>query len=78
MGRSSWKGPFVNSDSNNSLIKTKARNTSIVSDFVGKMFQVYNGKSYVKILVHEEMIGHKLGEFSSTRKIFSFKKKLNK
>jgi small subunit ribosomal protein S19 len=78
MGRSSWKGPFVNSDLSNSLIKTKARNTSIVPDFVGKTFQVYNGKSYVKILVNEDMIGHKLGEFSSTRKIFSFKRKLNK
>ena len=49
MGRSSWKGPFVNSNLNNSLIKTKARNTSIVPDFVGKTFQVHNGKSYVAL-----------------------------
>lgn len=80
MSRSNWKGPFVDynlADSlkkNKLIIKTKSRNTSIVPDFVGKIFQVYNGKRYVKVVVNEDMIGHKLGEFSSTRKAFFFKK----
>ena len=80
MSRSSWKGPFVDcklnklSQKSKSLLKTKSRNSSIVPDFVGKTFQVYNGKKFVKIVVNEDMIGHKLGEFSSTRKAFLFKK----
>lgn len=80
MSRSSWKGPFVSckldnlSHKNKLILKTKSRNSSIVPNFVGKTFQVYNGKKFVKIIVNEDMIGHKLGEFASTRKSFSFKK----
>jgi len=83
MSRSNWKGPFVHVNLSNllkkkSIIKTKSRNTSIVPDFIGKTFQIYNGKSYVKVVVKEDMIGHKLGEFSPTRKQFLFKKNNNK
>ena len=80
MSRSSWKGPFVDrklsnlSQKSKPLLNTKSRNSSIVPNFVGKTFQVYNGKKFVKIIVNEDMIGHKLGEFSSTRKAFLFKK----
>ena len=80
MSRSSWKGPFVNCQLNNLCqnselhLKTKSRNSSIVPEFVGKTFQVHNGKKFVKIFVNEDMIGHKLGEFSLTRKAFLFKK----
>ena len=51
-----------------------SRNTTILPKFVEKTFEVYNGKKFVEVLVTEEMIGHKFGEFSSTRKRFSFKK----
>ena len=81
MSRSNWKGPFVDYNLNNFLkkkskvtIETKSRNTSIVPDFVGKTLHVHNGKKYIRIIINEDMIGHKLGEFSSTRKPFSFKK----
>lgn len=83
MSRSSWKGPFVNINldnlHNNKLaIKTKSRSTSIVPNFVGQTFQVHNGHNYVNVIINEDMIGHKLGEFSPTRKTFIFKKKFKK
>ena len=83
MSRSSWKGPFVNINLDNShnnklAIKTKSRSTSIVPNFVGQTFQVHNGHNYVKVIINEDMIGYKLGEFSPTRKTFIFKKKFKK
>ncbi len=49
-------------------IRTRARNSSIIPDFFGLVFEIYNGKEYVKVEIREEMIGKKLGEFAMTRK----------
>jgi small subunit ribosomal protein S19 len=78
MGRSSKKGPFVdpklyfkveklNERNAKEPLKTWARRCTIVPEFVGHTFMVHNGKQHVKVLVTEEMVGHKLGEFSPTR-----------
>ncbi len=78
MGRSSKKGPFVdpklyfkveklNERSTKEPLKTWARRCTIVPEFVGHTFMVHNGKQHVKVLVTEEMVGHKLGEFAPTR-----------
>lgn len=78
MARSIWKGPFVHpslikkvekqkeTDSKRP-IKTWSRNSTIIPDFVGHSFLIHNGKSFIPITVSEEMVGHKLGEFASTR-----------
>ena len=86
MSRSKWKGPYV--DTNNlkdlqnlkkTYIKTIiTRNSTILPKFLEKTFEIYNGKKFTEILVTEEMIGHKFGEFASTRKRFAFKKKKTK
>ena len=78
MSRSVWKGPFVDpsllkkveklkGQSNISPIKTWSRKSTIIPDFVGYSFLIYNGKKFIPIKVSEEMVGHKLGEFSPTR-----------
>ena len=78
MGRSLKKGPFVdpklfakvekqNRDGAHEPIKTWARACTIVPEFVGHTFQVHNGRSFADVFVTEEMVGHKLGEFSGTR-----------
>ena len=78
MARSVWKGPFVDgsllkkadkvrSSGRNEVIKTWSRRSTILPQFVGLTFGVYNGKKFVPVLVTEEMIGHKFGEFSPTR-----------
>lgn len=82
MSRSKWKGPFVDNKLLNQIkvnntkkeILTKSRNSTIVPSFVGKSLKIYNGKIFHKVLITEKMIGHKLGEFSPTRKQFSYKK----
>lgn len=82
MGRSKWKGPYIDEKNLKTLKNSKknylkiiiSRNTLILPKFVEKTFDVYNGKKFVEITVIEEMIGHKFGEFSSTRKRFYFKK----
>jgi len=82
MSRSKWKGPFVDSNllneinciSTKKIFLTKSRNSTIIPSFVGKCFKIYNGKIFHKIIVTEKMIGYKLGEFSPTRKPFSYKK----
>ncbi|PFH50193.1 hypothetical protein AMATHDRAFT_145760 [Amanita thiersii Skay4041] len=78
--RSTWKGPyFVNFPNlheaivNHVPIKTQARSCTILPHFVGVRFMVHNGKDYVPVVVTQDMVGHKLGEFSHTRKRFSFK-----
>ena len=86
MSRSKWKGPYINTNSINKKYQSNknyikpivARNTIILPQFIEKTFEVYNGKKFNEILVTEEMIGHKFGEFSATRKRFSFKKKTKK
>ena len=78
MARSIWKGPFVNpslikkvekqkSSDSKRPIKTWSRNSTIIPEFIGQKFEIHNGKKFIPITVSEEMIGHKLGEFSPTR-----------
>lgn len=85
MTRSKWKGPFVsenllkNCDLNKinkfKEIFTFERSTVIVPKFLGLTINIHNGKSFSKLLIKETMLGKKLGEFSPTRKKFTFKKK---
>lgn len=81
MKRSKWKSLYINPESleqkqtNNSII---SRNSSIVPKFIGSTFQVHSGKMFKSVTVSKEMVGHKFGEFSQTRVIFSFKKKKKK
>ena len=81
MARSIWKGPFVDGYllkkaeiSRNSgraeIIKIWSRRSTILPQFVGLTFAVYNGHKHVPVLVNEEMVGHKLGEFAPTRTFF--------
>jgi len=78
MARSVWKGPFFDSyllkkveqaraSGRNQVIQTWSRRSTIIPQFVGVTFGVYNGKQFIPVLVNEEMIGHKLGEFAPTR-----------
>jgi len=78
MARSVWKGPFVDGyllkkaentreSGRKEIIKTWSRRSTILPQFVGMTFGVHNGKSFVPVLVSEQMIGHKLGEFAPTR-----------
>jgi small subunit ribosomal protein S19 len=73
MSRSIWKGPFINVSLikkvslSKPTIETRARNCVLLPQFVGKSISVYNGKKFIRILVTEDMIGHKLGEFVKTR-----------
>ena len=82
MARSIKKGPFVddhllkkveilNTDSKKNVIKTWSRRSTITPDFVGLTFAVHNGKKFIPVFVTEEMVGHKLGEFSPTRTFHS-------
>ena len=73
--RSLWKGPYVDpvllkqvAQAQDNEIYTQSRRSMILPEFVGKTFYVHNGHKYIAVRVHEDMIGHKLGEFSSTRK----------
>jgi small subunit ribosomal protein S19 len=78
MPRSVKKGPFVDhhligkvskaqAESKKQVIKTWSRRSTIMPEFVGMTFAVHNGKKFVPVLVTDNMIGHKLGEFSPTR-----------
>ena len=78
MSRSVWKGPYVDpslikkveklkTQSNKTPIKTWSRKSTIIPEFVGISFLIYNGKKFIPIKISEEMVGHKLGEFSPTR-----------
>jgi small subunit ribosomal protein S19 len=80
MSRVSWKGPYKNekflyNNNNQKEIKQCSRNSTITPNMVGLYFLIHNGKNLLKIKVLEEMVGYKFGEFSPTRKKFSFKKK---
>tara|TARA_B110000116_G_C16712624_1_gene525233 strand:+ start:91 stop:402 length:312 start_codon:yes stop_codon:yes gene_type:complete len=81
MTRSVWKGPFVDpslikkvekqkNDPNRKPIKTWSRKSTIIPDFIGFSFLIYNGKKFIPITISEEMVGHKLGEFSPTRQFY--------
>ena len=78
MSRSIWKGPFVDpsllkkveklkNQTNKAPIKTWSRKSTIIPEFIGHSFLIYNGKKFIPIKISEEMVGHKLGEFSPTR-----------
>lgn len=79
MARSLKKGAFVeksllnkvnqmNKENKKSVIKTWSRRSTIYPEFVGHTFAVHNGKEFIPVYITEEMVGHKLGEFSQTRK----------
>ena len=78
MARSLKKGPYVHykllkkvemnvTNNKKSVIKTWSRSSMIIPDFVGQTFAVHNGKQFVPVFITENMVGHKLGEFSPTR-----------
>jgi small subunit ribosomal protein S19 len=79
MSRSLKKGPYcqdclmkkveaLNATGKSEVIKTWSRRSTIFPNFIGKTFAVHNGKDFVPVYVTEDMVGHKLGEFSQTRK----------
>ena len=81
MTRSVWKGPFVDgfllkkadtvmSAGRKDVIKTWSRRSTIMPQFVGLTFGVYNGMKHIPVLVSEDMVGHKFGEFSPTRSFY--------
>ena len=81
MKRAKWKGPLItnkNLNNTNSKIPTLPRSFEITSQVVGITCNVHTGRKLVKLNLTDEMIGHKLGEFSSTRERFIFKKKNKK
>jgi len=76
--RSVWKGPFIDgyllkkaektrASKRSEVIRTWSRRSTIIPQFVGLTFGVYNGKKFIPVLVTENMVGHKFGEFSPTR-----------
>ncbi len=78
MARSVWKGPFVDgyllnkaevtrASGRKEVIRTWSRRSTILPQFVGLTFGVHNGRKFIPVLVTENMVGHKMGEFSPTR-----------
>ena len=78
MARSVWKGPFVDgyllkkaekaaASQRNDIVKIWSRRSTILPQFVGITFGVYNGKKFIPVSVSEDMVGHKFGEFAPTR-----------
>ena len=89
MARSIKKGPFVddhlmkkveamNSAGDKKVIKTWSRRSTIIPEMVGHTLAVYNGKKFVPVYVTENMVGHKLGEFSPTRQFKGHSSKVEK
>ena len=81
MARSVWKGPFLDgfllkkadksrASGRNEVIKIWSRRSTILPQFVGLTFGVYNGQKFIPVLVTDNMIGHKFGEFSPTRTFY--------
>ena len=81
MARSVWKGPYVDGyllkkaettleSGRNTVIRTWSRRSTIMPQFVGLTFGVYNGHKFVPVLVTEHMVGHKFGEFAPTRTFY--------
>ena len=82
MSRSVWKGPFVDpslikkvekqrNQGSSMPIKTWSRKSTIIPEFIGISFLIHNGKKFIPIKISEEMVGHKLGEFSPTRQFIA-------
>jgi small subunit ribosomal protein S19 len=88
MTRSLSKGPYVDErvlkkvlgkrPENTGVIKTWIRRTDISPEMVGFTFGIYNGKTHIEVLITEDMVGHKLGEFSPTRKFVRHGGKMQK
>ena len=81
MTRSLWKGPFVDGylltkadklqdSGRKDVIKTWSRRSTIMPQFVGLTFGVHNGQKHVPVMISEDMVGHKLGEFAPTRTFY--------
>ena len=81
MARSVWKGPFIDgyvlkkaeaaqSSGRKQVIKIWSRRSTVLPQFVGLTFGVYNGQKFIPVLISEDMVGHKFGEFSPTRTYF--------
>jgi small subunit ribosomal protein S19 len=81
MTRSVWKGPFVDgyllkkadaarSSGRHEMIRIWSRRSTILPQFVGLTFGVYNGQKHIPVAVTEEMVGHKFGEFAPTRSFY--------
>ena len=81
MARAIWKGPFVEESlikkvekqqnhANRKPIKTWSRKSTIIPEFVGFSFLIYNGRKFIPLTISEDMVGHKLGEFAPTRTFF--------
>jgi small subunit ribosomal protein S19 len=81
MARSVWKGPFVDGyllkkadathgSGRKDVIKTWSRRSTIMPQFVGLTFGVHNGQKHIPVLISEDMVGHKLGEFAPTRSFY--------
>lgn len=78
MARSVWKGPYIKksllkkietarASGKNMVIKTWSRSSTILPNMIGLTIAVYNGKKFIPVLITDQMIGHKLGEFAPTR-----------
>ncbi|MEK7087062.1 MAG: 30S ribosomal protein S19 [Patescibacteria group bacterium] len=88
MSRSSKKGPYINpkllkkiaglKPDGKTVIKTWARDSEISPEMVGFIFGVHNGKIFIEVRVSEDMVGHRLGEFSLTRKFVRHGGKMQK
>ncbi len=89
MGRSLKKGPFIdeplqkkvekmNQSNKREVIKTWSRRSTIIPDMVGHTIAVHNGKKFIPVFVTENMVGHKLGEFSPTRQFRGHSSKAEK
>jgi small subunit ribosomal protein S19 len=81
MARSVWKGPFFDgylmkkvdaarSSGRHEMIRIWSRRSTILPQFVGLTFGVYNGQKHIPVMVTEEMVGHKFGEFAPTRSFY--------
>ncbi|MFZ2869260.1 30S ribosomal protein S19 [Zavarzinia sp.] len=81
MTRSVWKGPFVDgyllkkaettrASGRKEVIKTWSRRSTILPQFLGLTFGVHNGHKFIPVMVNEDMVGHKLGEFAPTRTFY--------
>ncbi len=78
MARSVWKGPFVEksllkkveearASGKNTVIKTWSRRSTVLPNMIGLTFGVHNGNKFIPVVISDQMIGHKLGEFAPTR-----------
>ena len=82
MTRSVWKGPFVDvsvlQQSMDKRIHIWSRRTVIIPQYINQQVYIYNGKTFISLVITEDMVGHKFGEFAMTRKRALHKKKVKK